>query len=70
MDSDVTILPRVPQKTPKNNNAAKADDLKRCTRDIARNSHGIENEIRAMVSSYMAPNDDKDQELAIERLVC
>ena len=43
----------------------KADDLKRCTRDIARDSHRIEEEIRAMVSSYMAPNDDEDPELAI-----
>ena len=30
----------------------------------------IEDEIRAMVSSYMAPTDDEDPELAIRRLVC
>ena len=66
----VTILPRAPQKSPQNNDAAKTHDLKRRTRDIARDSHGIENEIRAMVSSYMAPKDDEDQELAIGRLVC
>ena len=66
----VTILPCVPQKPLQNNDAAKADDLKRCTCDIAHDSHGIEDEIRAMVSSYMAPKDDEDQELAIGRLVC
>ena len=65
----VTILPRVPQKPVQNNDVAKADDLKRRARDIARDSHGIEEEIRAMVSSYMVPNDDEDQELAIGRLV-
>ena len=62
---DVTILPRMPQKTLQNNNAAKAHDLKRHAHDIARDSHGIEDEIRAMVSSYMAPKDDEDPELAI-----
>ena len=61
----VTILPRTPQKSSQNNDATKADDLKRRTRDIARDSHGIEDEIRAMVSSYMAPKDDEDSELAI-----
>ena len=66
----VTILPRAPQKPSQNDDAAKADDLKRCTCDIACDSHGIEDEIRAMVSSYMAPKDDEDQELAIGRLVC
>ena len=66
----VTILPRVPQKSPQNDDTAKTHDLKRRARDIARDSHGIEDEIRAMVSSYMAPNDDEDQELAIGRLVC
>ena len=64
------ILPHMPQKTSQSNDAVKADDLKRCTRDIARDSHGIEDEIRAMVSSYMAPKDDEDQELVIGRLVC
>ena len=49
---------------------AKAHDLKRCTHDIARDSHGMEDEIRAMVSSYMAPDDEEDPELAIGRLVC
>ena len=52
------------------NNVTQAHDLKRHTRDIARDSQGIEDEIRAMVSSYMAPKDDEDQELAIGRLVC
>ena len=33
--------------------------------DIACDSHGIEDEIRAMVSSYMVPKDDEDSELAI-----
>ena len=66
----VTFIPRAPQKTPQNNDATKAADLKRRARDIARDSHGIEDEIRAMVSSYMAPKDDEDQELAIGRLVC
>ena len=66
----VTILPRAPQKTLQNNDAAKAHDLKRRARDIARDSHGMEDEIRAMVSSYMVPNDDEDPELVIGRLVC
>ena len=56
--------PRKPRRT------TKAADLRRRTRDIACDSHGIEEEIRAMVSSYMAPKDDEDQELAIGRLVC
>ena len=64
------ILPRVPQKPSQNNNATKADDLKRCTLDIACDSHRIEDEIRAMVSSYMAPKDEEDLELAIGQLVC
>ena len=66
----VKILPCTPQKTLQNNNATKADDLKRCARDIARDSHRIEDKIRAMLSSYMAPKDDEDQELVIGRLVC
>ena len=66
----VTILPRTPQKPSQNDDMAKADDLKRCACDIACDSHGIEDEIRAMVSSYMVPKDDEDQELAIGRLVC
>ena len=66
----VTFIPRAPQKSPQNDDVAKTHDLKRRTRDIARDSHGIEDEIRAMVSSYMAPNADEDQELAIGRLVC
>ena len=66
----VTILPCVPQKPSQNDDMARAHDLKRRARDIARDSHGIEDEIRAMVSSYMAPNADEDQELAIGRLVC
>ena len=61
----VTILPCVPQKPAKNDDTAKADDLKRRAHDIARDSHGIEDEIRAMVSSYMAPKDEEDSELAI-----
>ena len=64
------ILPCVPQKPLQNNDTAKADDLQRRARDIACDSHGLEDEIRAMVSSYMAPKDDEDQELAIGRLVC
>ena len=66
----VTILPRVPQKSPQNNDATAAQNLKRRARGIARDSHGIEDEIRAMVSSYMVPKDNEDQELAIGRLVC
>ena len=66
----VTILPRAPQKPSQNDDAAKTDDLKRRTCDIARDSHGIEDEIRAMVSSYMVPKDDEDQELVIGQLVC
>ena len=61
----VTILPCTPQKPSQNDNTAKADDLKRRACDIARDSHGIEDKIRAMVSSYMAPKDDEDSELAI-----
>ena len=66
----VIILPRTPQKPLQNDDTAKANDLKRRACDIARDSHGIKDEIRAMVSSYMAPKDDEDQELAIEQLVC
>ena len=67
----VTFIPRAPQKSPQDDNAAKTHDLKRCTRDIARDSHGMEDEIRAMVSSYMVPDeDDEDPELMIGRLVC
>ena len=67
---DVTFIPRAPQKSPQNDDAAMTHDLKRRARDIARDSHEIEDEIRAMVSSYMVPNADEDQELAIGRLVC
>ena len=70
MSTGVMILPRTPQKPSQNDDVTKAENLKRCTCDIAHDSHGIEDEIRAMVSSYMAPNDDEDQELAIGRLVC
>ena len=63
--SGVTILPCTPQKLSQNNDTAKADDLKRRTHDIACDSHRIEDEIRAMISSYMAPKDDEDQELVI-----
>ena len=67
----VTFIPRAPQKPSQNDDAARAHDLKRRARDIARDSHGMENEIRAMVSSYMAPDeDDEDPELMIGRLVC
>ena len=66
----VTIPPCAPQKPSQNNDTAKADDLKRCARDIAHDSYGIEDEIRAMVSSYMVPKDDEDPELVIGRLVC
>ena len=61
----VTILPRAPQKSQQNDDATKVHDLKRRARDIAHDSHGIEDEIRAMVSSYMAPNADEDPELVI-----
>ena len=54
----VTFIPRAPQKPPQNDDAAKTHDLKRRARDIARDSHGIEDEIRAMISSYMVPKDD------------
>ena len=68
---DVTILPRAPQKPLQNDDVARTQDLKRRARDIACDSHGMEDEIRAMVSSYMAPDDDsEDPELVIERLVC
>ena len=68
---DVTFVPRTPQKSSQNNDAARAHDLKRRARDIARDSHGMEDQIRAMVSSYMAPDeDDEDLELMIGRLVC
>ena len=67
----VTFIPRAPQKPSQSDNAAKAQDLKRRARDIARDSHGMEDQIRAMVSSYMAPEeDDEDPELMIGRLVC
>ena len=69
--SNVTFIPRAPQKTLQNDDATKVTDLKRRARDIARNSHRMEDEIRAMVSSYMAPDeDDEDPELMIGRLVC
>ena len=65
------ILPRAPQKSPQKDDAARAHDLKGRARDIARDSHGMEDEIRAMVSSYMVPDDDdEDPELVIGRLVC
>ena len=67
----VTFIPRAPQNPPQNNDAARTHDLKRRARDIARDSHGMEDQIRAMVSSYMAPDeDDEDPELMIGRLVC
>ena len=67
----VTFIPRAPQKPSQNDDAARAHDLKRRARDIARESHGMEDQIRAMVSSYMAPDeDDEDPELMIGRLVC
>ena len=66
----VMIHPCTPQKTLQSNDATKAADLKRRACDIACDSHGIEEEIRAMVSSYMVSNGDEDLELAIGRLVC
>ena len=67
----LTFIPRQPQKPTQNDDATKATDLKRHARDIARDSHGMEDEIRAMVSSYMAPDEDnEDPELMIGRLVC
>ena len=69
-DLSVTFIPRAPQKSPQKDDATKAADLKRRARDIARDSYGMEGEIRAMVSSYMAPDDDEDPELVIGRLVC
>ena len=67
----VTILPRTPQNSPQNDDETRAHDLKRRVRDIARDSQGMEDQIRAMVSSYMAPDeDDEDPEMMIGRLVC
>ena len=67
----VTFIPRAPQKPSQNDDATRAHDLKRRARDIACDSHGMEDQIRAMVSSYMAPDeDDEDPELMIGRLVC
>ena len=67
----VTFVPRAPQNPPQNHNTAKTQDLKRRAHDIARDSQGMEDQIRAMVSSYMAPDeDDEDPELMIGRLVC
>ena len=64
----------MPQKPSQNDDVARTHDLKRRARDIARDSHGMEDQIRAMVSSYMAPDeddeDDEDPELMIGRLVC
>ena len=60
----------MPQKPLQNDDVAKANDLKRHAHDIACDSHGIEDEIRAMVSSYMAPKDDDELELVIGQLVC
>ena len=65
----VTFVPRAPTNPPQNDDATRSHDLKRRACEIARASHAIEDEIRAMVSSYMAPNADEDQELAIGRLV-
>ena len=68
---NVMFIPRAPQKPLQNDDATKAADLKRRARDITRDSHGMEDEIRAMVSSYMTPDDaDEDPELVIGRLVC
>ena len=67
----VTFIPCMPQKPSQNADAARAHDLKRHACDIARDSQGMEDQIRAMVSSYMAPDeDDEDPELMIGRLVC
>ena len=46
-----------------------AQDLKRCTHDIACDSHGIEEEIHAMVSSYMAWDEDEDGGVSIGQMV-
>ena len=67
----VTFIPHTPQNPPQKDDATRAHDLKRRARDIARDSQGMEDQIRAMVSSYMAPDgDDEDPELMIGRLVC
>ena len=67
----VTFVPRAPQNPPQNDDVTRAHDLKKRARDIARDSQGMEDQIRAMVSSYMAPDeDDEDPELMIGRLVC
>ena len=69
--SDVTFIPRAPQNPPQNDDATRVHDLKRRAHDIARDSQSMEDQIRAMVSSYMAPDeDDEDPELMIGRLVC
>ena len=71
MGLGVTFIPRAPQKPSQKDDAARAHDLKRRARDIARDSQEMEDQIRAMVSSYMAPDeDDEDPELMIGRLVC
>ena len=64
----VTIPPHTPQKPSQNDNVTKADDLKRHACDIAHDSHRIEDEIRAMVSSYMA-RDDEDWGVSIGQMV-
>ena len=65
----VTIPPHMPQKTSQNDDATKADDLKRHAHDIACDSHGIEDKIRAMVSSYMARDDDEEWGVSIGQMV-
>ena len=50
--------------------ATKTTDLKRHTRDIARKSHKMEDEIWAIVSQYMVPGEEIDEGVSIGRLVC
>ena len=65
----VMIPPCVPPKPMQNNDATRSHDLKRHAHDIAHDSYGIEDKIRAMVSAHMAP-DDEDLGLEIGQLVC
>ena len=60
----------MPPRSAEDNDTPSVHDLKKRARDIARDSHGMEEQIRALVSSYMAPDEDEELELVIGRLVC
>ena len=56
----------MPPRLAEDDDVPPVHDLKRRARDIAHDSHGMEEQIRALVSSYMAPDeDDEEPELAI-----